>query len=84
MPRPEYDIHFTEEEATTILMGLGELPSKVSFNLLNRLAAEIAKVNQQWQAAQNPAGLPGVPPAAFAAKLQALAPEVVNGTPVAP
>ena len=43
-PRPEYDLHLTEDEANVVLQGLGELPAKVGFNLINKVAADLKNV----------------------------------------
>jgi hypothetical protein len=37
----EYEIKFTQQEIQTILQGLGELPSKYSFNLLVKIQQQI-------------------------------------------
>ncbi len=55
MPRPEYDIHFNEEEANLVLQGLGELPTKLGYNLVTRVAQVIATTNKAWQDAQQEA-----------------------------
>jgi hypothetical protein len=57
MPRPEYDIHLDEQEANTVLQGLGELPAKVGYNLITKVAQVIATTNKAWQEA-NPQGQP--------------------------
>jgi hypothetical protein len=69
MPRPEYDIHLDEAEANLVLQGLGELPTKLGYNLVTRVAQIVATTNQAWQNQQDqpqkPAGLMGTPPAAL-------------------
>lgn len=56
-PRPEYDLHLTEDEATVVLQGLGELPAKVGFNLINKVAQIVATTNKAWQDAHPGNGL---------------------------
>ena len=56
-PRPEYDLHLTEDEANVVLQGLGELPAKVGFNLINKVAQIVATSNKAWQDAQPGNGL---------------------------
>jgi hypothetical protein len=70
--RPEYDIHFDEAEANMVLQGLGELPTKVAYNLVTRVAQIIATTNKAWQDTQQPAGLEGTPPTSLMSGLQAL------------
>jgi len=53
--RPEYDIHLDEAEANLVLQGLGELPTKLGYNLVTRVAQIIATTNKAWQDA-NPQG----------------------------
>jgi hypothetical protein len=69
-PRPEYTLDLDEAEANLVLQGLGELPTKLGYNLVTRVAQIIATTNKAWQDAQPGAtppnvGLPGTPPAAL-------------------
>ncbi len=69
--RDPYTLVLSVEETELVLQGLGKLPAERSFNLLQRLANEIAKENH---ARQNPppshitgsdlptAGAPTAPP----------------------
>jgi hypothetical protein len=49
--RDPYNFIFTVEETEIVLQGLGKLPAERSYNLLTRMANEIAQENQ---ARQNP------------------------------
>jgi hypothetical protein len=49
VPRPEYDLHLDEQEAQLVLQGLGELPAKLGYNLITRVAQIVATTNQAWQ-----------------------------------
>ena len=55
--RPEYDIHLDEAEANLVLQGLGELPTKLGYNLVTRVAQIIATTNKAWQDSQQPNAL---------------------------
>jgi hypothetical protein len=55
--RDPYTLVLTVEETELVLQGLGKLPAERSFNLLNKLGAEIGQENQRRQA-------PAVPPPA--------------------
>jgi len=76
VPRPEYDLHLDEQEATIVLQGLGELPGKVAYNLITKVAQIVAVTNQAWQTSNEtqpgtpPAGLGGTPPAALMSGLR--------------
>jgi hypothetical protein len=44
-----YQFNLTQDEANIILNGLGELPSKVSMNLITNLIQQFAAQNQETQ-----------------------------------
>jgi hypothetical protein len=54
-----YIFSFDEAETTLVLRGLGELPTKLSYNLVTRLAQEIAQENQRRQTPGAAAGVIG-------------------------
>jgi hypothetical protein len=64
--RDPYTFTFTIEETEVLLQGLGKLPAEKSFNLLQRMAHEIAAENQARQAPP-PAAEPRLPSPQFAA-----------------